>query len=252
MPSFTWIDAVTQGIAGLVYLVVGLSAWRRSPRDERTRVFLGLALASLVTFTVPGAAWSAGIVDITTLPRSAFQAMSVAMAAGAILLFHFCQVFPWRRPWIERHGRLLTASYAVVPAATWALVVSAPANLLEISYGYGAAFLIVGAPLVILLTMVLPVGGVVSLVKSYRDARGPADRPLRKPLLWLLVSQIGGGTIGLIFAPVLTTLATGFTAQMALMLVSWGLGLLTPAAYAAGMARLIGSEAAPAPDARRA
>ncbi len=252
MPSLTWIDAVTQGIAGLVYLAVGLGAWRRAPRDERTRVFLGLALVNLVTFEVPAAAWLAGLVDITALPRSIFQALFVSMAAGAILLFHFCQVFPWRRPWIERHRQLLIVVYVVVPAATGVLVASAPANLLEMSYGYGAAMLIVGVPLVILLTMVLPVGGIVSLVKSYRDARSPADRPLRKPLLWLLVSQIAGGTIALIFAPVLATLATGFTARMALTLVSWGLGLLTPAAFAAGMARLIDSEAAPAPDARRA
>ncbi len=252
MPSFTWLDAVTQGIAGFVYLVVGLGAWRRAPGDARTQVFLGLALANLVTFEVPAAAWFVGIVDITALPRGLFQALFVSMAAGSILLFHFCQEFPWRRPWIERWGRSLTTAYVFVPAATGALVASAPANLGEISYGYGAAILIVGVPLVILLTMVLPVGGIVSLVKSYREARSPADRPLRRPLLWLLVSQIAGGTIALIFAPVLATIAPGYTARMALTLVSWVFGLMTPVAFALGMARLNESAAARAPASGRA
>ncbi len=80
MLPITWIDAVTQGIAGPVYLIVGLSAWRRSPGDERTRVFLGLTLANLVRFEVPAAAWFAGIVDITALLTP------VAFAAGTARL----------------------------------------------------------------------------------------------------------------------------------------------------------------------
>jgi hypothetical protein len=251
MPAFTWIDAVTQGIAGFVYLAVGLAAWRRAPRDARTQVFLGLALANLVTFEVPAAAWLAGIADITMLPRGVFLALFVAMATGAILLFHFCQVFPWRRPWIERWGKTLAAAYAIAPLATAALVVSAPASVSEISYAYAAAILGVGVPLVLVLTVALPVGAVVSLVKSYRDARGP-DRPMRTPLAWLLVSQIAGGTIALIFAPVLATVVPGDAPRLALTLVSWVFGLMTPFAFALGMARLNESAAAGAPASGRA
>jgi hypothetical protein len=201
---------------------------------------------------VPAAAWLAGIADITMLPRGVFLALFVAMAAGAILLFHFCQVFPWRRPWIERHGKTLAAAYAVAPLATAALVVSAPASVSEISYGYAAAILGVGVPLVLVLTVALPVGGIVSLVKSYRDARSPADRPMRTPLVWLLVSQIAGGTIALIFAPVLATVVPGDAPRLALTLVSWVFGLMTPFAFALGMARLNESAAAGAPASGRA
>lgn len=252
MPSLSWIDAATQAIAGFAYLVVALSTWRRAPGDARARVFLGLAIANVVTFGVPAAAWLAGITDVTALPRGVFLALFVAMSAGSVLLFHFCQVFPWRRPWIERHGRTLAAAYAVAPLATAALVVAAPATVADISYAYLAALVLAGLPLVILLTMVLPVGGIVSLVKSYRDARDPVDRPVRAPLAWLLVSQIAGGTIALVFAPVLATVAPGDAARMSLTLVSWALGLLTPIAFAVAMARLSGSGGAAATETRRA
>jgi hypothetical protein len=231
-PTFTGLDAVTQGITGLLYLIVGLAAWLTAPRDVRTRVFLGIALASVTAFGIPAAAWISGTREVTELPRTAVVALSCAFGIGGVLLFHFCQVFPRRRPWIERWGRMLTAAYVITPIAILSLVLAAPSTLTEASTGFIISALVAGVPLIILLTVVLPVAGIVSLVKSYRDARGTGYHRMRTPLLWMLVSQIAGGTIALVFAPVLATVAPGAGAQTTLTVAAGLLGLMTPIAFA--------------------
>src|SRR5258708_21660391 len=43
--------------------------------------------------------------------------VALSLMMGSLLLFHFTQVFPWRRPWIRAHLRWLAAGYVVVPIA---------------------------------------------------------------------------------------------------------------------------------------
>lgn len=234
-PTFTGIDAATQGAAGLLYLIVGVGAWLKSPVDSRTRVFLGVALANALAFAAQAAAWLSGQRELFQLPRAALGALLVGLTVGSLLLFHFCQVFPWRRPWIRRFGGILPPAYGLLLLATVApvlLVPPLPPDLGAISPVLLVGAFAVGLPLLIVVGVVLPLAAIVSLVKSFREAAAPERRPMRVPLAWLLVSQIGGGTIGLIFAPVLAVLAPGAAVLTALTMAVWFLGLMTPVGFA--------------------
>jgi hypothetical protein len=231
MPVVTGLDAVTQAAAALCYLVVGAGVWVRAPRDVRARVFLALALANIVAFAVPAAAWARGITDFAQLPRAGTAAILVALSVGAILLFHFTQVLPRRRPWVRRSGVQLPIAYAVVPIVVTGLVWYFPANVVEFSELYVLAFLVFGFPLLVLLAIVLPVAAIVSLVKSYHEVRTEGLLPISAVIAWIVVSQIAGGALVLVFAPVLAVLAPNSATQAALTLIIWALGLITPIAF---------------------
>jgi hypothetical protein len=53
----------------------------------------------------------------------------------------------------------------------------------------------------------------------------------------ILLSQIAGGTLAILFAPVLAVLAPNSFMQPVLTIAIWALGLLTPAAYALAVFR---------------
>ena len=103
-PSFTTVDGVTQGIAAACYLAIGAAAWLRARGDVRTRVFLAFSIANLVVFGLPTFWWLRGMTDPTTLPAAVTAVIMAALGVGALLLFHFTQVFPRRRPWIKASG----------------------------------------------------------------------------------------------------------------------------------------------------
>jgi hypothetical protein len=231
LPTFTALDAITQGIAGLLYLVIGVSAWLYARGDTRTQVFLGVALANVVAFALPTAAWLSGAGDLTSLPRAAVATVVSALGLGSVLLFHFSQVFPRRRPWIARHWTKFAVAYGVVPLVIGGLILLAPSDITDLSLAFVIPAVLLGLPCLILIAFVLPIAGIISLVKSFREAVGDLA-PMRTPLLWLLVSQIAGGTIALLFAPVLATIAPNSTAQTAATLAVWLLGLMTPIAFA--------------------
>lgn len=232
-PVFTALDAVTQTVAGLVYLAVGLAAWLKLPADLRTRLFLGVSLANAAGFAVPIVARISGAPDILALGRLPLGALLVSLVIGSLLLFHFCQVFPRRRPWVRRFRRWLLGGYAAAPLATIALVLAAPSPDNVENLGPLLVVLVVlGLPLIVLAGIVLPVGGIISLVVSYREAKEGETRPARIPLLWLLVSQIAGGTIALIFAPVLAVVAPTPAVQTTLKVVVAVFGIMTPVAFA--------------------
>jgi hypothetical protein len=230
-PMFTALDAASQGIAGGVYLAVGVAAWLARPRDARTRVFLGVALASVAAFAVTVAGWYAGT-SSTDLSRASVATLLTAFTVGSVVLFHFCQVFPWRRPLIARWGWLLPHLYAGPGVAALGLVLLAPPSVQEIDAVYLVLAAAVGLPLLAAVAIALPIGGILSLVRSYREATGEARRPMRTPLVWILVSQIAGGSIALVFAPVLAIFAPGSTVEAALKIVVGALGVMTPVAFA--------------------
>jgi hypothetical protein len=233
IPAFTAFDAVTQGTTAVAYLVVGAGAWLGSVRDTRTRLLLGVALTNAVAFGVPALNWIAGMRTAVGLSRGGFAAVFCSLALGSVLLFHFCQVFPWRRPWIGRWRRVLLPLYAIAPAGTAVVALLAPASFEEATLVNLAVVAALGLPLLGLVAVLLPIGGILSLVKSAREsARADSRRAMRRPLVLLLVSQIAGGTIAVLFAPVLGAVAPGSTAQAALKVTAWLFGLLTPAAFA--------------------
>jgi hypothetical protein len=231
-PTFTAVDGITQGTAAVVYLAIAVAAWLRAPRDIRTRIFLAISLANAIVFGVPTVWWARGLTDPAKLPGIATASVMVALGVGALLLFHFTQVFPRRRQWIRDAGMQMTIAYGLVPIVIVGLVRYAPAALDKVTGPYIAAVLIFGFPLLILLGFVLPIAAIVSLLRTYREIQDSQFAYLKVPLELILLSQIAGGTLAILFAPVLAVLAPSSVMQSVLTIAIWALGLLTPAAYA--------------------
>ncbi len=235
-PAFTTLDGVMQSIAAACYLVIGTAAWLRAKRDIRTQVFLAFSVANLIVFGIPTLWWIRGMTDPRKLPAGATAAVMAGLGVGALLLFHFTQVFPRRRPWIKSSGSQMAIAYGLAPLAIAGLVWFAPASPAMLTGPYVLAVIVFGFPLLVLLGIVLPVTAVVSLVRSHREVlqqEGLAH--LKRPLEWILISQIGGGTLAILFAPVLTTLAPNSVTLTVVTLLIWALGLLTPLAVSAAV-----------------
>lgn len=234
-PTITALDAMTQGLAAIVYLTIGAAAWLRAPLDVRTRVFLAAAATNAVAFGLPVIAWLRGSSDLLQLARWKFALLLSALGVGALLLLHFFQVFPRRRPWIRGARFQLPVAYVLTPVVITGLIVAWPADAASMSLWYVAALFVFGFPLLVTLALVVPVAGILSLLKSYREVETYAPAGLRTPLLSMLVSQVAGGALALVFAPVLAVTAPTGAVQTGMTLVIWTLGLLTPAAFAAAV-----------------
>jgi hypothetical protein len=230
-PVLTGFDAVTQGVAALCYLGVGLAAWFRARQDARTQIFLALAVANVIALAVPGVAFAMGVRNPANLPRFAAAAMMAALGVGALLLFHFTQVFPRKRPWIRTAGIQMAVAYLLTPIAIAALVRFAPADFAGLTPPYVGLFLVFGFPLLVLLGVVLPVAAIVSLIRSYREALH-LGMSIARPIAWILISQIAGGVLAVVFAPIISVAAPGSALVIVVKLMIWMLGLLTPLAFA--------------------
>ncbi len=229
------IDGLTQAAAAAVYLVVGVAAWLRAPRDIRTRVFLAFSLVNVVVFGIPTIWWLRGTTDPTKLPVAATATVMSALGVGALLLFHFTQVFPRRRPWITSSGIQMAIAYVLAPLTIATLVRFAPASIDKLTTSYMLVFLVFGFPLLMLLGFVLPVAAIVSLLRSHREVQQSGSVRLKRPIEWILISQVAGGTLAVVFAPVLAVVAPNSLMQSVLTVAIWAFGLLTPAAYAAAI-----------------
>ena len=234
-PVFTRIDGITQALAAIIYVAVGAAAWMRATRDIRTRVFLALSIANFVALSVPTFWWLRGSTDQLKLPVASTATVTAALAVGALLLFHFTQVFPRRRPWIRTSGVQMAVGYCLAPVTIAGLVWFAPASVEALKPPYVLALIVFGFPLAVLLVIVLPVTAIVSLARSHRELQqnGPAD--LKRPIELILFSQIAGGALAALFAPVLATVAPNSGAQLVLTLIIWVLALMTPMAFAAAV-----------------
>lgn len=232
MPVLTGLDATTQALAALCYVAIATGALLRAQRDIRTQVFFAFALANVAAFAIPALMWWKGITDPTTAPRVATALVVAGLGVAALLLFHLTQVFPKRRPWIRTAGVQMAIGYVLIPLVIVGLVVFFPSNAVDVQPAYMMALLVFGFPLLVLLAVVLPVTAIVSLVRSYREAEQPDLQRARVPLAMILLGQIAGGALALVFAPALTVIAPNSLALSALTLVMWALGLLTPIAFA--------------------
>lgn len=236
MPPMTALDVITQVIAALLYIGVGVAALAQAPRDPRTRVFFAFAVMNCVAFGIPTFGWFIGERNPLAMYRIPMALVLSALAVGALLLFHFSQVFPRRRPWIKASGPQLPIAYLLTPIAVVGLTQLWPEKPVNATVPFILTFIIFGFPLMVLLGAVLPFAGIISLLRSYRETATPAGVPSARRVLWLiLLSQIAGGVLAVVFAPVLARVApNSFTLTFVTMLV-WALGLLTPIAFATGI-----------------
>lgn len=248
MPEQTGFDTVTQLTAAAVYLAIGVAALAQAPRDERTRVFCALGVAHAIGFSIPAVGWLLGMTDPQAFNRVPLGIMLAALTLGSLLMFHFSQVFPRRRPWIRGSGIQLPIAYAVIPIVVFLLVRWAPATRAEVTAQFALAFLMFGFPLMVLLGLVLPIGSIVSFLRSLKELapRAPVQAPAssvdgtplpdaRPTIFGILLSQLVGGVLGLLVLGPLNAAAPGSIAVTLVALTVWLLGLLTPLAVAAGI-----------------
>lgn len=243
MPQLTAFDAITQLIAAAVYLAVGAAALAQSPRDERTRVFCAFGVMNAVAFCILAAAWFLGIKDPLAFNRLPLAIMLGALSLAAVLMFHFSQIFPIRRAWVRASGIQLPVAYAVAPIVVFMLVRWWPGTPQQVTMKFGLVFLVFGFPLMILLAVVLPVASIVSLLRSLREASPgttsagahQTTASARPVIAGILLSQLAGGALSLLVLGPLNALAPDSIAVGIVAVTVWLLGLLTPAAFAAGV-----------------
>ena len=259
MPELTAFDAVTQLIAAAVYLSVGVAALAHAPRDERTRVFAAFSVMQASAVCIMAAGWFLGEEDPLAFNRVPLALVLTALSLSAILMFHFSQVFPRRRPWIIASGPQLPIAYVLTPIVVFTLVTSWPSSPAQATTKFGMVFVVFGFPLMVLLGLVLPIASIVSLLYSLREAAPtrvdprPAEHGVtneevnaqrkaaapaagaRVPLAGIILSQLAGGALSVLVLGPLTVAAPESVAVVVVATAVWLLGLLTPAAYAAGV-----------------
>jgi hypothetical protein len=238
-PSVTALDAAASIVSLLVYLGVAVVAMARRPDDARARTFLVVAVASAVPYALSPLQWWKGTAAYTPLVISL---TSTAFALGGVALFHFTQVFPSKRPWIARHFRWIAAAYLVLPLPVAAMSWRAGAFLLagqsQGGGGVGAVSPDAAMLLIVLLIpahlaggVLLPFAGVLSLVKSWREAQSDGRDRERDATQWMLISQLGGGVLAVLVLPMLHLIGIGPPWSLVIAALSYAFALLLPIAF---------------------
>ena len=244
----TTFEVVAAIVSAALYLIVGFAAVARAPRDIRARVFLATAVASAAPYSVTVLLWARGAGAAFTMGVTAVVGLSLMF--GSLTLFHFTQVFPWRRPWIRRHGRWLIAGYFLVPIAMavplWILgtvftemgpVASGSGGLGAGSFGMteSLAMLLLVVPALFVLGLVVPFAAVFSLYKSWLLAKARRQESARITTFWILISQMAGGVLTILIVPLLHfVVPTGPWVTIAAVLL-FAFGLLMPLTFAAAV-----------------
>jgi len=239
-PAATAFDAAASAVSLLVYIGVAAAALVRSPGDARARTFLGIALASAVPYALAPLQWWRGN-GVYTSPVIALTA--VAFALGGVALFHFTQVFPARRPFITAHFPWVALPYLLLPVPVAALAWGIGSLIAPGDAGAGgvgavssvaglAVLLLLVIPAIVVVGVVLPLAGVLSLVKSWREATTDRRERDRSATLWMLVSQLGGGVLAILVLPLLHFVGVGTPWSVAIAALSYAFALLLPIAFA--------------------
>ena len=252
-PVATTFEMVSAVVSAVVYLAVALAAFARAPRDIRAKTFLVTALASAAPYLVTVQLWARGAAATLTVPI--MSAVGLSLMVGSLALFHFTQVFPWRRPWIRSYWKWLLIGYIAIPFAVALLVLilgpviasSRPSpRRIPASGGLGAvsagiaewaalALLLVGLPLIFVVGLVVPFGALMSLYKTWTETKAAGPEAARITTFWILISQMAGGLLAILVIPLLRLVApTGPWMTMAAALL-FAFGLLMPMAFAAGV-----------------
>lgn len=243
-PTATFFDAITSLVSAALYIVVALAAFARAPRDPRVRVFGLIAITAVAPYGFSVLLWANGAAP---LAMAVVVTVALSLAVGSIALFHFTQIFPWRRPWIARHSTSwLALAYAVLPvicaaaAAAWAAFRSSGLGALSPGVAEAAAIgmLIVVLPAIAILGIVLPFAGLLSLFNSWKAATRVGVTAARLTTFWILVSQLAGGVLTILIVPLLHLVEPrGPLVGIAAALL-FAFGLLMPLAFAAGVWKL--------------
>lgn len=242
----TTFDAITSAISAGLYLLVAMAALVHAPRDSRVRTFLATAIAAIAPYTATTYAWRFG--GSAALSRPVIGAVAVSLIVGSLALLHFMQIFPWRRPWIRAHGAWLAAGYLALPVVGAATVATAPRLDILASPNYAdgsveltvrtlALLAAVAVPLLVLVGIVIPFAGLLSLYKTWLAARRHGVDAARVTAGWMLVSQLAGGVLTILVIPLLD-LALGhgwWTTPTAALLFAFA--MLMPLAFAIGVWR---------------
>ena len=248
-PVATTFEMIAALVSAALYLLVGIAVLARAPKDIRARLFFLTALASAPAYLVTVLLWARGSASTFTLPVIAVVGLSLMM--GSLALFHFTQVFPWRRPWIRRYSGWLSIGYAGIPVAlaivVWAVGPllqvlgqapdTAPGGIAAVSAGLveGLVLLIVAVPTLFVVGLVLPFAALMSLYKTWHEAKATGADAARITTFWILISQMAGGVLTILIIPLLRLVApTGPLVTMAAALL-FAFGLLMPVAFAAGV-----------------
>lgn len=246
-PSASAFDAVSSLLSAGVYMIVALAALAQAPRDPRVRVFAVVAVSSLAPYAVTAQIWAGGWQ--ATLSKRNVALLVLSLMIGSLALFHFTQVFPWRRPWIRAHAGKLRAGYLAVAALVAGATFLTPSFSLADGAGFGAVspelsvilglvLLGVVLPVIFVLGLVVPFAGLLSLYKTWLTARALGIDPARRTTWWMLVSQMGGGVLTILIVPLLHLVAPrGPWVTIASMLL-FACAMLMPVAFAAGVWRL--------------
>jgi hypothetical protein len=126
-------------------------------------------------------------------------------------------------------------AYCLAPLTIAGLVRFMPANVKVLTAPYILAVIVFGFPLLVLLGFVIPIAAIVSLFRSHQEIQKQGLDRLKLPLELILISQIAGGTLAIVFAPLAAVLAPQSATQAVLTVMICAFGLLTPLAYAAAV-----------------
>ena len=110
--AVTAFDATASIVSLFVYIGVALVAVARAPRDARPRAFLVVAVTSAVVYALSPLQWWKGNGIYTP---AVIAAAAVAFTLGGTALFHFTQVFPRRRPFVEKFFLWIALAYVLLP-----------------------------------------------------------------------------------------------------------------------------------------
>jgi hypothetical protein len=193
-------EAIVSLLSATLYLVVAFAAVAKAPRDVRVHLFLLIAITNLFPYVVPVLFWQRGQMAFT---KVVILGMSLSITLGSLALLHFFQIFPWRRPWILEHGRWLAAGYFVCPVLVGGLILAMPDDLVDLTETGGLALLVVGLPATVLIGIVIPFAGILSLYKSWLTSKRYDVRSARSALLGMFIGQLGGGVLSILVIPLL-------------------------------------------------
>jgi len=251
-PSVTGFDAIASIVSLVAYLGAALAVLARQPHESRSRVFVVVALTSAVPYVLSTLQWWKGAGVYTP---GAIALTAAAFSIGSAALFHFTQVFPWRRPWIRAYGRWLIAAYAlpVLPVAMVAWIVGSVMTVMQAESGAGglgavsAGFteslvLLAGLPAIFLIGIVLPFGGVMSLFKSWQEAKKEENSAARTATFWMLISQLGGGVLSVLVLPLLHLAGVPPVLSTTFAGLAYGFALIMPIAYVRSTPQLRNSQ----------
>ncbi len=220
------LDVITASALAVAYIGAAVYGLIVAPRDIRARTFLALAIVNAAFAFVP----------LRGFDRPTVVGAICLAAVGSTALFHFAMVFPWRQRWFRERGRWMPVLYVLPPLVVLALNWYAPATADDLTPTNLVVLAAATIPLLILLAVLLPIAALVTLFRNVRRARREAVRAAYVPTLGIFVSELGGGILAAILGALLQTIGFGPASVAAITLAVFGLNVVAPLSFAAGIA----------------